>query len=218
MSIDQIDEYEQGERVRNWLKNNGSSLVTGVALGLAAIAGWNWWQAKGQNHQAEAASQYAELTDAVAAKDEEKLLVFSSALKSKFADTPYPALAALRAAEFLQSAGKTDAALEQLLAAENGVRDPAIGELVKLRIAQLLLAQGKHDEAIKHLDSVTSATFPALANELRGDIEAARGNRDAARTAYEAALASLDVAAPTRTIVEMKLTDSGGRLPDQPEI
>ena len=34
--MDQTDEYEQGERVRAWLRNNGSSLITGIALGLAA--------------------------------------------------------------------------------------------------------------------------------------------------------------------------------------
>ena len=46
----------------------------------------------------------------------------------------------------------------------------------------------------------------------------ALGRRDAARAAYEKALASLDIAAPTRPMVEMKLIDAGGSPSAQPEI
>jgi predicted negative regulator of RcsB-dependent stress response len=56
-----------------------------------------------------------------------------------------------------------------------------------------------------------------VAAEVRGDAEMAQGRRDAARAAYEKALASLDVAAPTRPMVEMKLTDAGGSPSAEPE-
>ena len=46
----QIDEYEQSERVRGWLRQNGSSLITGIALGLACVFGWQWWNGKGDRH------------------------------------------------------------------------------------------------------------------------------------------------------------------------
>ena len=55
--MDQIDEYEQGERVRAWLKKNGSSLITGVALGLAALAGWQWWEGQGEQAKVEPAGK-----------------------------------------------------------------------------------------------------------------------------------------------------------------
>ena len=61
------------------------------------------------------------------------------------------------------------------------------------------------------------ATYPSVAAEIRGDAEMALGRRDAARSAYEQALATLDLAAPTRSIVEMKLTDAGGSPTAQPE-
>lgn len=218
MSIDQIDEYEQGERIRSWLKNNGSSLLTGIGLGLAAIAGWNWWDAQGDNRRVEAASQYATFASAIEAKDEEKVLTLGKALGKDYADTPYAALSALRSAEFLHSAGKLKEALALLEGVDASKADPAIAELISLRIAGLMVASGQHEQAVKRLDSLGASTFPAVANELRGDAEMARGNRDAARKAYEAALTSLDVAAPTRALVEMKLTDAGGRTPDQPEI
>ena len=56
MAIDDLlDEHEQSERVRNWLKNNGAGMIGGIALGLAVIFGWQWWQ-KHQVQQAEQAN------------------------------------------------------------------------------------------------------------------------------------------------------------------
>lgn len=218
MSIDQIDEYEQGERVRNWLKNNGSSLVTGVALGLAAIGGWNWWQGRESGHRVEAAGQYAVLTEAVEAKDADKVTALVAALRKDYADTPYASLAALREAAWLQSNNRPEDALAALDSIAPDTTDRALYELAQLRAARLLLGLERHDEVIKRLDSLGTSLFAAVADELRGDAEAARGNRDAARTAYADALAKLDVAAPTRPLLELKLTDAGGELPDQPEI
>ena len=60
-------------------------------------------------------------------------------------------------------------------------------------------------------------SYPGVAGELRGDAELALGNRKQAREAYEQSLAALDLASPTRGIVEMKFTAAGGRLPDSPE-
>jgi len=41
---DLLDEHEQSERVRSWVRSNALGLIGGVALGLGAIAGWQWWQ------------------------------------------------------------------------------------------------------------------------------------------------------------------------------
>ena len=46
MAIDDLlDEHEQGQRVQDWLRRNGLSIVGGVVLGIAAIWGWKNWQA-----------------------------------------------------------------------------------------------------------------------------------------------------------------------------
>ena len=45
MAIDDLlDEHEQSEKVRTWLKDNAVGLIGGIALGLALIGGWQWWQ------------------------------------------------------------------------------------------------------------------------------------------------------------------------------
>jgi len=45
MAIDDLlDEHEQSERVRIWLRKNGASILGGVAIAIGAIAGWQWYQ------------------------------------------------------------------------------------------------------------------------------------------------------------------------------
>ncbi len=216
--MDQIDEYEQGERVRAWLRNNGSSLIGGVALGLAALGGWQWWQGQQDQKLVDAAAEYQVFSKAVEAKDDAKAGAHATSLAQAFPKSPYPVLAALRRAEMLHAEGKDDEALKVLDAAKDSKADPVLVELAQLRTARLLASMGKHEDALKHLDTVGDTAFVAVAAEIRGDAEMALGRRDAARASYEKALASLDIAAPTRPMVEMKLTDAGGSPTAQPEI
>jgi predicted negative regulator of RcsB-dependent stress response len=216
MAIDQLDEYEQGEKVRSWLRDNGSSLLTGIILGLALILGWQWWQGRGVRHQEDAAAQYKALTDAITAKDEAKVKTFAAVIDEKYAESPFAPLAHMRQAQYLQASGKTDAAIELLRKAPVPA-DPALAELQKLRLSRLQLIGGKADDALKTVASITQPLFPSVLDELRGDIHLARGNRDEARKAYEQAMTTLDEAAPTRRIVELKLIEAGGQPPARPE-
>jgi len=143
---------------------------------------------------------------------------FSDLLASKYADTAYSQLATLRNAAFLEDAGKTAEAIKQLRKAQAGIKRADFSEIVSLRLARLLLISGKPAEARKQVDSVAKPMFPAIAEELRGDIAIAEGNRDQARKSYEQALTTLDQAAPTRSLLELKLIDAGGKTPAKPEI
>jgi predicted negative regulator of RcsB-dependent stress response len=217
MAIDQLDEYEQGEKVRSWLRTNGSSLIIGIALGLGLIYGWKLWQGKDAQKREEAATQYTAMTDAITAKDEAKVKTFAAVIDAQYADSPFAPLARMRHAQFLQASGKTDEAIK-LLAAAPTPEDPALAELQRLRLGRLQLIAGKADDALKTIDAIaTPSLFPGVLGELRGDIQAARGKRDEARKAYEAALTALDEAAPMRRLVELKLIDAGGKPPAAPE-
>lgn len=215
----ELDEHEQGEAVRKWLRQNGGSLITGVALGLACILGWNWWQGKNLRGKEEAAVQYANFSEAVTGTDEAKLKTFSTLIADKYADTPYADLAKLREAAHLQSLGKYAEAIAMLDAGAAKTKDPGLKELFALRAARVVLINGKPADAIKRVDAVgTKTLYPGIALELRGDAEGALGRRDAARKAYESALTSIDQASPLRRLVELKLIDAGGTPPAQPEI
>lgn len=213
----ELDEHEQGELVQKWLRQNGSSLITGIAMGLALVFAWQWWQGKGVRHQEEAAGQYQSFTEALDAKDAAKAKIFSALLADKYSDTPYSDLAVLRDAAYLHGTGKTNEAVKLLKAAQPKVKRPDMAEMFSLRLCRLLLIAGKSEEARKQLDSIGKPRFPAIADELRGDIAVAQGNREQARKDYQMALTNLDQAAPTRNMLELKLIDAGGQPPAKPE-
>ena len=216
--MDQIDEHEQGERVRAWLKNNGSSLVMGVALGLAALWGWQWWQGQKLQQKAEATGDFLAFSQAVEAGETEKADAFARSLRESHADTPYPALVALNVAARQVQDGKADEALATLDAVPREGLEPGLADLLQLRAARVLVVQGKHEEALARLPALgAESRYAGSAAELRGDAEIALGRREAAREAYEAALSRLDEASPSRSLIEMKLTDAGGEAPGQPE-
>ncbi|MDM8569979.1 tetratricopeptide repeat protein, partial [Thiotrichales bacterium HSG1] len=48
-------EEEQVEALKKWWKENGLSVVGGVAIGFALLFGWRWWQAYTE-HQSQIAS------------------------------------------------------------------------------------------------------------------------------------------------------------------
>jgi predicted negative regulator of RcsB-dependent stress response len=213
----ELDEHEQGEVVRKWLRQNGSSLITGIVLGLACIVGWNWWQGKVLHAKDEAAAQYSAYSDAVDAKDEAKIKAFAAVITDKYADTPYMDLLTMREAEHLQSLGKNAEAVKVLDAGVARTKDASLKEIFALRAARAMLDDGKPAEASKRVAAIAAPLDPAIAFELQGDIHAALGHRDDARKAYEKAMTSLDQASPLRRLVELKLIDAGGTPPAQPE-
>jgi predicted negative regulator of RcsB-dependent stress response len=206
MAIDELlDEHEQGERVRAWLRNNALGILGGLALGIAAIYGWQWWgrhQAQQQQQQHTAYAEAVKQLDAGQVDKAGELLAGQKGI--------YATFAALRVAKAQVEAGKPDEAIATL----RGIQaDPSLQPLVHERLAQLYNATGKPDEALKLLEGDDGS----MAQELRGDALFATGKTDEARDAYGRALAATDVASPVRRRVELKLQEAGGRVPDPAE-
>ena len=216
MSNHQIDEYELGERVRTWFKENSGSLLTGVALGLGSIFAYQWWQGNGDKHQNEAALQYQAFTNAAEKDDSAKSKIVLALLESKYADTQYLNFAVLRQAELLQTSGKNDEALKLLESNLVNASEIGIKELYQLRIARLYLFNGKAELTLKQLANIKDSTYPASIEEIRGDAQMALGKRELATKSYVKALTALDETAPTRNLVELKLIEAGGTVPAKP--
>lgn len=207
MAIDELlDEHEQGERVQDWLRRNGVGIVTGVVLGLALVGGWKWWDARQQMQRIQAGEDYQALQETISAGELEQ----ASTQAKQLGQGIYATLAALDLAKAQVDAGKPDAALATLNAVSEV--DPALAGVVVQRKARLLIGAGKHQDALALLGDASDAA----SLELRGDAQAGLGKRELARKAYQDALTRLDVAAPQRRLIELKLTNLGG-IPAKPE-
>lgn len=216
MAIELMDEHEQGEKVRAWLRQNGGAIVGGVAIGLGLIFGYQWWERRGIEHKLTAATNYQALTDALETKDEPTVSALATELGDKYADTPYAAFAALRMSTLKLQSGNTADATAALEKARAASKDPALQALIDLRLARVELAEGKAEAALQRLDAIPDAMFAGLAAETRGDALYALGRSEEAKTAYQDALTALDTAARNRSLIEMKLADLGGTPTVQP--
>jgi predicted negative regulator of RcsB-dependent stress response len=207
MAIDDLlDEHEQGERVRDWLRRNGVAIVVGISLGLGAIFGWRWWQQHQLEQAAAEGGRYQAAVQAIEAGDLDAAAAQAAGLRGE----PYDALLALHLARAQHDAGRRDEAIATLASAR--VRDPALARVVDLRRARLLVDAGRAQEALDLLAGQSHAG----AHEVRGDALAALGRREDAREAYRQALVLIDSGSPQRGLVELKLSAVGG-IPAQPE-
>lgn len=204
MAIDDLlDEHEQGERVRSWLRNNGAGLIGGVVLGLGLIGGWQWWKQHTEQQRIREGEAYQSAWKGVQAKD---LKQVDAAAKSLEAGSTYSVLAALDRAKLQAESGQGTQAIATLRAVATGTTGLEV--VVRQRLARLLIDAGKGEEALNLLADADDAA----SLEVRGDAQSALGRRDAARETYAKALSKIDAGAPQRRIVELKLTEVGGTV------
>ncbi|HUS25430.1 MAG TPA: tetratricopeptide repeat protein [Candidatus Binatia bacterium] len=199
------EEEAEVEQLRRWWRDNWKALAAGLALGLAAIFGWQRWQEHQTRTAVTASAMYEDLKKASAGKpDEAKAL--AQKLTESFGDTPYAAQAQLLMAQ--QAAGRNDwaDAQQRLQWVADRSADDGLKKIARLRLARVLWQQDKPADALKQLDIADDDAFAPLYLELRGDITLAQGDRGAARTAYEKALKANPPAA-ARDGLQHKLDD-----------
>jgi predicted negative regulator of RcsB-dependent stress response len=202
MAIDELlDEHEQSERVRRWVRENALGLIGGVVLGLALVGGWKWWQGHQQGQREAEAARYDAMQDQIKAQDLAKAKASAATLQQG----PFGALAALDLAKAQAMSGKRDDAIATLRAVDSG-KDALLAGVVRERLARLLLDAGKADEALRLL---ADAEDPAGIG-ARADAHFALGHREQARKDYDKALALTTVGSPMRRVLELKLSEVGG--------
>ena len=206
MAIDDLlDEHEQSERVRTWLRSNGGGILGGILLGLAAIGGWQWWQKQQHQQRAVAGERYQAALEALESNDPAK----AKAQLSSLDDTAYGTLAALALAKSQADGGQRDAAIATLREARGNAG--TLEAVVTQRLARLLIDAGKPQDALTLLAGATGTGSPGAGMlEIRGDAELAAGKRDAAHETYRKALADAPEGSPQRRLLELKLSDAGG--------
>lgn len=205
MAFEDYDEYEQGEAVRKWIKENGVAVAIGVVLALVLIFGYRQWQAHRTGHQIQAASQFAALQNAVQGQNKQAMGAALGDLQKNYADTSYAAFGSAAVAEYDVGKDELKPAMQNLQWAVAHSRQPELKSLFTLRLARVLIAEGQAKRAMTALDGIPAGDYAAIAAELRGDAQLKLGNADSARSAYEQAIARLGEDAPERNAVQMKL-------------
>ena len=204
-----LDDEEDLEKLKTWWRENWVSLVGGLVIGFGAIGGWEGYK-HWRDGRAETASQmYEELKQNVENGKTAEADPILERLKSDFSGTPYAAAAALVAAQVAVEDASYEVAAANLAWVVENSSDEGLVQVARLRHARVLLAQDKPDEALRALEQKDAGSFTSLSEELRGDIQLAKGDRKAARSAYEKALAAAETGATNKTLLQQKLDDLG---------
>lgn len=192
-------EDEELAVIRDWWQRNGKPLLTGGALALVVVFGWQAWQ-KHELNQAQGASVlYQQLLENSLVNegqpDAGKVAELAGKLKAEYAGSHYAQYGSLLLAKVAVEAGKLDDARSELQAVLDKPADATLGELARQRLARVLAAQGKVEDALKLLAGDADQAFVAAREELRGDLLIKLERSAEALQAYEKAKAALSVEA-----------------------
>ncbi|MGF1527438.1 MAG: YfgM family protein, partial [Candidatus Competibacterales bacterium] len=173
-----------------WFKRHGSSLLTGVTLGLVLVLGWQFYQRYQLDQALTASNHYDALLAAVERGDAAAATELYALLEEDYAGTYYAELGALLMAREAALAGDDALAVDRLQAV---VEDAAAGptaDLARVRLARALMGLDRLASAEAQLDAVADPSFAAAVAETRGDLHLLRGELALAREAYDAAIAA----------------------------
>ncbi len=200
-----FSEDEQTAKLKAWWQENRWSIIGGVGLGLAVVVGWNGWQSHTQKRADAASDIYERMIAEVEGNDLEAAQSAAEALKEDYASSVYAARAALYLArESVENADPARAKGELRWAMEHA-SEPASEHSARLRLAYLLAGEGEHAEAEALLNVADRGGFESHYEELLGDVYAATGRHEQARSAYRRSLESIPIGSVYRELLTMKL-------------
>ena len=188
-----MNEYEteeqQVEALKKWWKENSTSLIFGLLVGVTALFGWRYYVDQNHIHAVQASDLYMQVMRSTSLNIvDDKTIDMHNKLLNEYSDTPYAALSSLALAKSEYEKDNVEAAATQLELAVKYAADEEIKQIASLRLAGVYIEQKKYDEASALLNAAHETAFDAQYEELKGDLYVAKGDVAQARTAYDRAI------------------------------
>ena len=183
---DYLTDEEQAERLKRWWEQNGTSLIIGVVLAVAAVLGWRWYQGYTQDRSDAASDVYASY---VAARNEAEPTADQLAtIDTEFEGSGYHVLTLLYRADDEVEAEDWEEALALLERAVQLADNDKLKDIARYRAAKVLYQLDRLDECEAALAAIRSTGLEAHVGALSGDVFVARGDLERARTAYRSGI------------------------------
>jgi len=207
---DLYDTHEQGERVKNWLRENGSAIVMGLVLAFGLMFGFKQWQSWETSKRQQASAEYQVMVSSIEAGNMDAAVPNYEVLKTEYPKSAYTSMAAMMMAKARLEAGQLDLAITALEYAMENAQPEPVKIVARERLARVMLAQGDSAAALELLEGAPSDVgFESLFAEIRGDIHLTNGEQDLAVASYRAALDSLEDGVGNREFLIIKLEALG---------
>jgi predicted negative regulator of RcsB-dependent stress response len=183
-------EEEQVEALKRWWKENSTSTIVGIVMGIAIILGWNYWLDYKKERAAQASQAYGQLLKALDSDKKDSAEKLAQNIQQQFKGSEYAAYSGLLQAKLKSQQGDF-AAAKQILKTIAAESNKDLSNIAKIRLVRLLLATGEYEQGlqiINEVDAKAAASYSANYDELVGDLYVALDRLDEARTSYQNAL------------------------------
>ena len=205
---DTLSEKEQIEQMRSWWSEYGGYVIGGLGLGIAVLAGFNYYQNSRLEAQLEGSALYETLVRHVGTGSLEEAEVVADELATDYSSTSYAAQAKLAMARLYMDKNRDQDAADELGELVESDTDVAGKHVARARLARILLYQGKAQEVVDLLEAQESAAFAPTYNELLGDAYHALGRIEDAEAAYQAVMLDpMSQATVDQQLVQWKALD-----------
>jgi predicted negative regulator of RcsB-dependent stress response len=204
-------EKEQIEALHKWWKENGSSIITGLLLGVSILVGGKAWFSYQETQSINASNIYAMMMAASQGGKQEEVRTQANKLITDYTGSTYASLASLLLAKFAVQEGEIEAAQAQLQWALDHATSNEVRHEARMRLVRVMIAQQEYAPAAQLLASVMDpGPYGYLYAELEGDLAVAEGKPEKAVSAYEKALDTIPSQAPNQAYLMAKYEDVRG--------
>ncbi|POT60044.1 hypothetical protein C3432_04920 [Citrobacter amalonaticus] len=182
------NENDQVDAIKRFFAENGKALAVGVILGVGALIGWRYWTSHQTESARSASLAYQNAVSAISAGKPESLTA-----AEKFAaenKNTYGALASMELAQQFVDQNELEKAATQLQQGLAAASDENLKAVINLRLARVQVQLKQVDTALKTLDTVKGEGWAAIVADLRGEALLSKGDKQGARSAWEAGVQS----------------------------
>jgi predicted negative regulator of RcsB-dependent stress response len=211
-----VHEQHELEVLKAWWKQNGVSVLIGVALAIAGLAAWQGYQSYQQANAEAASIVYENLRIAQA---QGKLAEVSREARQLMVDqpsSPYATGAAFLLAKQAVDSGDLEGAQADLRWVMQHGSDDYWQSVAAIRLARVLIEVNKPAEALTVLNSASammSSAFKGMADYVRGIALMKQGDQAAAQAAFKSAQENKDLATSMRSLAQLWVDDLAQETP-----
>ena len=178
-------EEQQVEAIKSFWAENGNSLIAGLVIGLGGFVGWNYYQDSELEAQQLASYQYQQTMTEFGAQQGD-FRSNTQAFIDANSESAYSAFASMALAkDAVEHKDYASAQAHLNKAIELSVNEN-IKAIASIRLARVQTQLQSYDDALATLALPMPESFKASIEEIKGDTFLLQGNKEMARTAYQA--------------------------------
>jgi predicted negative regulator of RcsB-dependent stress response len=189
---DYLDEKEQIEEIKSWLKENWLALVAGVIVGFGGLFSWNWYQNSVYESNTQALAIFDQAQQELTLGNFDSALALLQNLRSDYNSSPYTDFLGLLYSTYLLSNGNTADAAVEIEYVLNNTTDEYLRLIATWRLARVNVEITNYDRALELVQN-KNHTLSANFTELEGDVYFFRGEFDLASNTYMSILSDPNI-------------------------